>query len=69
MSPEPVQVHSITPVENGWRVTVYQSPLFLHLTAGRADWAQLLERALQERENVLLAWDPDTEEIAFVSPA
>lgn len=69
MRPEPVEVHSITPAENGWRVTVYQSPLFLHLPAGRADWAQLLEGAFQQRRIVLMAWDPDTEEITFVGPA
>lgn len=64
-----MEVHSITPAKNGWRITVYQSPQYLHLPAGRADWAELLKRALQERKTVLMAWDPNSEEIAFVGPA
>ena len=63
---EAVEVHEMSPANDGWRVLVYQTPEPLFLPATRTDLVEKLWAAKEEERELAMTWDLESLEILNV---
>ena len=64
---EVVDINSIQDLEDGWEITVLQSPEYLKIPVDSSDLLRRVKRAWRESKSVSMIWDLDTLVIKNVS--
>ena len=66
---EDVDINSIQDLEDGWEITILQSPEYLKIPVDSSDLLRLVKRAWRESKSVRMTWDSETLLIKSVSEA